>query len=278
MRIVHRLVISKEWSNDFAKFGINLKEHEDTVTASAGAVVVTLDEAHQKWPQIQVLLGQTDSLDQIDTKFSPAELSAAPFVCFKSKSFSGFPEPSDDFGYLAVTYDLKDYCETCGVGERQNAPFRMIREVQWGRRKTTQMNWLHGEIFVPPKIWEDVFKPFGIACNPVLNKRGNHELQSVVQVVIDQTSHFEMPKALTTETCPTCGRLKYNPFNRAFWPLPSATEAKIFRSFEYFGSGGESYRYMFASSDLYRKMVEHGLNCRFWPCGFPDPALTNTNS
>ena len=63
--------------------------------------------------------------------------------------------------------------------------------------------WVFDAFFVPPAIWEMVFKPFGIECRPVVNTKGV-ELRTVVQEEVDIVTDDLKPLP-----CPDCQRIHY---------------------------------------------------------------------
>jgi hypothetical protein len=265
MRVFHRIAADLDERKDFLRVGIDLEDHVDSLTQYASSVVFRIEEADPRWSQVAKLVNPDRHIDLIETEFSDRELRGAQSVRFLSKSFGGYPEPSQDLGYRDLTYDVSEYCETCGTGLRQKAPFRLAVEPKWGRRETFQLHWVFDEIFVKPTTWEEVFKPFEIGYWPVLSKSGK-EYSSVMQLRVDSVAELDMPEGLPRQACPTCFRVKYLPLSRGFWPMPLGMRAPIAKSSQYFGDGHAADRDMFVSHDLYVAMAEAKLNCRYWAC------------
>lgn len=68
--------------------------------------------------------------------------------------------------------------------------------------------------------------------------RAAGELSTVVQLVVDETVPI-VPGGLSAERCADCGRLKYLPVNRGFFPkLTAEPVGSMVKTAEYFGSGG----------------------------------------
>src|SRR5712692_2919102 len=61
----------------------------------------------------------------VKAEYSDREMAAAEVLGLQATSQWGYPEPSGDFGYLSKTFDLAEYCNKCGIGGRQRAPFRL---------------------------------------------------------------------------------------------------------------------------------------------------------
>lgn len=58
-------------------------------------------------------------------EFTKAELDESFLLAKKTPVSHGYPMPDMDFGYRDITYDLSDYCASCGVGLRQKDAFQI---------------------------------------------------------------------------------------------------------------------------------------------------------
>ena len=129
---------------------------------ASGLVTFELDESDPRWTVLKEWIVRREVLDIVSTKFSAAEIAKAEWVALESEWHCGYPQPDKlDLGYRAATYDLAHYCERCGTGLRQRAPFRMNGEPAWGRKGILQLNWVFDEYFVTPEVWARAFEPFG---------------------------------------------------------------------------------------------------------------------
>jgi hypothetical protein len=159
---------------------------------------------------------------------------------------------------LAATYDMSDYCRTCGTGLKQKAPFQMKGEPKWGRNSIFQLNWVFDEYFVTPDAWAKVFEPPGIPKRPVLSSKGV-ELKSVLQLDIDQEAELDVQELHVT-ACAACGRSKYAPVVRGYSPaLMQQPTDSMARSRRYFGSGGSAHKLVLVSQALSQSLVSHGI-------------------
>jgi hypothetical protein len=62
------------------------------------------------------------------------------------------------------------------------------------------------------------------------------------------------------ETCPKCCQGKFHMHGRGFFPkLKGATNEHIFRSTEFFRSGGSAWRAVIASNKMYQSMMDFDL-------------------
>lgn len=192
--------------------------------------------------------------------FDREEVDGAQYLLLNMMEH-GYPQPSGDFGYLKITYDLSDYCEECGIGRRQKASFRLAGEPKC-RAEIFTVLWEHDPVFVRPRVWEAVFAPRGFRCLPVLNRRGQ-ELQSVVQVVIEEEVGLDTT-GLYGRQCWECGRVKFmeRPEREGRFPqvrLPVLVEKPVSGlayTREWFGWGHGAWKLVVVSQELYRAMKE----------------------
>jgi hypothetical protein len=125
----------------------------------------------------------------------------------------------------------------------------MKKEPAWGRNSLLQLNWVFDEFFATPDLWQSVFRPRGVGACPVLGPRGR-ELSTVVQLVVEETVPI-VPGGLSAERCADCGRLKYLPVNRGFFPkLTAEPVGSMVKTADYFGSGGSAFRQILVNADI----------------------------
>jgi hypothetical protein len=249
MQIIHRISIysTPEIRRELATMGI--------VVGASGLVSFEIDETYESWPALQSWIARRDAFDLISTKFSKKEIAEARWLALEPDWQHGYPQPGEDhFGYRDATYDVADFCEKCGIGLKQKAPFQMKSEPRWGRRGILQLHWIHDEFFVTPEVWSTVFRPHGIGCRPVLNTKGA-ELKTVVQLVVQEEEVGVKTEELEAEHCPLCGRLKFLHITRGpFPPLVTEPSSHMAKTREYFGSGGAADRKILVSQDVARAL------------------------
>ncbi len=265
MRILHR--ITKNVDGE-----IQRTLHRLGVEVSRGLCTFVVDESHPDWPQIKQLIAPWGPVDFVTTEFTAAERAAAENLVMEPTWHHGYPQPEDDFGYLKKTYDLSENCAECDIGKRQHAPLRMKREPTWGKRQILQLNWVFDEFFVLPEVWDEVFKPMGIASLPVLEHRTGKELRTVVQLEIkDVASPIPGIREYDSAICEVCGQTKYFPITHGFFPAFSlAPSGYISRTQESFGSGGEAFNEIVVTRELYHAIRTHKLSgASFTPISKP---------
>lgn len=251
MRIKHRVSFGN-------RLEITDKLQSLSVEYDELAIAFDIFEDDERWPVVDGMIREHNGVDFATTLCSPAELNAAEWLNMEPIWYHGYPMPDDDFGYLELTYDLTEYCEDCGVGNVQTAPFRMRGEPKWGRRGILQLNWVFDEYFVKPEVWRAVFAPEGIEHRVVLHHRTGKELETVVQLKVQQI----LPGPLKMrdhpfEVCGHCKRKKYLAFARGmFPPLTRACDANLVQSIEWFGSGASAFRAFLVSQALYSRISE----------------------
>lgn len=231
--------------------------------------VCKIAENDARWSQLNGFINP----DNIGThivyaEFTAKELNAANYLAVLSNWHHGYPEPSDTImGFMELTYNVQNYCQKCGIGAFQKAPFRFKKAPVWGKRNILQLNWIFDEYFVKPEIWREVFEPFGIGCRPVVLDKSGRELDSVVQLELTELAELNDLDDLPFDTCASCGRIKYLPITGRFMPAPSKTSAAMFRSNQYFGSGASANRMVIVSQELFVKAQSAGLKgVSYEPC------------
>lgn len=138
----------------------------------------------------------------------------------------------------------------------------MKSEPKWGKKHLLQLNWVFDEFFVLPTVWEHVFKPLGVGSCPVIEHRTGKTLRTVVQLEINgaATSALAM-EGHRSETCQMCGRKKYLPVSRGFFPTFVADEcSQICKTQEFFGSGASAWNATIVTSGVYREILSRSLS------------------
>jgi hypothetical protein len=243
VRIKHRLGFNSSDTEaaELAAFGINVP--------NAGFVTIELYEDDDLWPLLLSWVERCDPVDVVVPEFTHEEIESAHVLKLVPDWHHGYPYPNpDDFGFLAVTYDLTERCERCGGGLTQVAPFVMKAEPRWGRRRVMQLNWVFDEYFVHHQTYWQHFAPRGIAFKPVLNRRGG-VLETVVQLDIQEEIDLDV-SLLASSVCATCGRMRYLSDRRS--PLVALTPpgGAIARSSQLFGDGRASMAEVFVTREL----------------------------
>jgi hypothetical protein len=263
MKFVHRIGFRASGAQRKELEALGVDVSNGIMMPGGGNLLVTfdVDEDHPNWPTLHTLLVSWKASDILRTEFSKKEIVAAKWFNLMSDWHHGYPQPHElDFGYREATYDLTIYCERCGIGLKQKAPFQMKGEPKWGKRSILQLNWVFDEYFVTPDAWALVFKPLGIGCRPVLNPKGG-ELKTVVQLVV-QGEVGVVTDGLATEEpgCSRCGRTKFLPVARGLFPAlmeePSTTMVK---TEEYFGSGASAHKRVLVSQAVAHSLTERKL-------------------
>ena len=270
MRIVHRIGLraSPKQRRELEALGVKLSAGIELPGGRGEPLLAfDVDEDHPHWATLRELFRAWRASDIPRTLFTKQEIAAARWLQIMAWNH-GYPYPEpDDFGYLQATYDLGgDWCEPCGVGKVQRAPFQMKSEPGWGRNGILQLHWVPDELFVKPEVWDSVFRPAGIACRPVLNTRGA-ELTTVVQLVMPEEEVGIVTAGLPSERCARCGRVKYLPETRGpFPPLAGEPKGAMARTAEQLGSGGLAGKWVLISQELTAALTAYGLRgADLWP-------------
>ncbi len=257
---------------------------------SNGPVYFEISEDDPRWEDVVRLLPEGQSgkrriSDRTWTVFTEQEREEAEFLNIGTCWTHGYPEPSDIkpvpgtryLPYFSATYDLTGFCPACSTGARQKAPFRMKREPSWGRRSIMRLNWVDDELFVKPDVWATIFKPFGLACQPVLLYETGRQMESVVQLVISAETSLDLGR-VSYQTCPQCAARKYSPTCRGLFPAPTEPVPSISKSRQYLGFD-TAFKAIVVASPLYKKIRDAGLRgAEFRPCQPPRQPPTDAIS
>lgn len=202
MKVNHRvsLASNEEISAELSALGIDV--------APSGFVFFDVGELHPDWDRIAAWIAERKPVDLVTTAFTKKEVAEASWNQLVTQWHCGYPQPDEDgFGFRSATYDLRDWCEHCGIGLRQPQAFQMSRAPKWSGRKITQLHWVGDEFFVEPEFWQQYLKPFGVRVRPVLGTDGR-ELGDVLQLVAAPEARIR-GSGLAREQCGSCDREKY---------------------------------------------------------------------
>lgn len=256
MKIIHRLSLLREEvaKQKLLSLGINIRKDH---------LHFEIDESDEKWPEASKIAQEYKLSDFPRTQFNNTELQNARLLAMWTTWHCGYPMPDDDFGYKELTYDLSNWCERCGIGKVQKAPFRLRQEPNWGKNSVMQIHWVYDEYFAKPEVWEQIFKPFGIETISTLRHRTGLELKTVVQLKLDSLAASEVnTTGLPYERCDECGRIKYLPHTKGMFPAflkADGNPKPIFKTREYWGSGGSAFREVIITNKLYKSITTANL-------------------
>lgn len=266
MKIVHRVGLGMDLAKRKALEALRVRLPREISMPGGGYpfIYFDIDESHPSWTRVRDLIERWGASDVLRTEFSADEINNAHWLEITAQH-RGFPQPDpDSFGYLKATYDLTDWCNLCGIGKVQNAPFRIEGEPNWARVGVFQLVWVYDELFVSKKVWESIFRPLGIPGRLVCDKEGN-ELQTVVQLDIEDSVDIDV-SGIELSKCEKCGRAKYLPIARGMFPaLTNQPSRDLVRTRVNFGSGGQASMRIIGSQALWMTLVrEHmrGLSVR----------------
>ena len=245
--------------------------------------VLNVTEDRPEWPEVECLVATHDPASHFVTNlFTKVELDRAEWLKLSALGHHGYPQPENDFGYLQATYDVSDYCPTCGIGGVQNAPFRLRAEPKAAHSQFIQLNWVFDEFFLRDEAREG-FRGAGITgidtLAPVFHKKDRPSEQVAQMVVKTVLPPALDPTGLQPVTCkpqneewnaeqqlqpsktegrPNCGRVKYHymrkgPFRFSRNALEGAPD--VVKSHEWFGSGASAHRLVIVSQRFRQAVV-----------------------
>jgi len=263
LKVTHRISLSvdKPIKKQLDRLGVDVQ---------LGFESFEIEEDTQLWSTLEPFIQKWDAVDVVSSKFTRAEINLAKYLRMCASWHWGYPQPDNDFGYLEQCFDLSDYSAQSGIGKVQKAPLRMKGEPRWGKKHILQLNWLFDIFFVQPQVWQDVFKPFGVACSPVVDHATGHELKTVVQLEPQDAISLNVD-GLPHEQCLETNILKYPPVVKGFFPRPrKETDKHYVVSEEYFGSGHSASKAVIVSSDLHKALVAKKLKGANFVPSYPE--------
>lgn len=232
--------------------------------------VVHSIEGDPEWAGISSLIREWGGSSLVTTEFSAAEIAAADYCELLVTHANGYPQPEDDFGFLAQSYDTSKYCDECGAGAVQIAPFRVRKSLNWGRNAFLKLFWVEDAIFMHREAWQEHLAPLRIETWPVEDTKGN-VLDHIVQLRADTSVALQMEENSGVR-CPKCRRARYIGPERAFLTAPvGAPELPIFRSEQFFGAGHQSSNAILIGRDVVAAIQSAKLRgAKLWPCATPE--------
>jgi len=271
MRIGHRYLtwdshskIIKPLRAVLDTYNISYKYKEDlgnVISTFKYTLEFNLYEDNPDFSNIKAEVDKSGIEPQIATYYEKADIANADWFTVSTGEYQ-YPQPEDNFGYLKATFNLDSYCNLCGIGKVQNAPFRLKTEPKQYNHQFWGLHWEFEPIFVrlETKIILEKEQIKGISFSqPVLHKKNvaiDNLYQLHVETILPKAFDSYNTKAITCkinneENCNTdadlkcCSRVKFHhPMiggylfdNSIFNP-----EFDIVHSFEYFGSGGSANR------------------------------------
>lgn len=214
MKIIHRISVGAidPMRSRFERLGIRL---------DPGFSVFEVGESDPLWGQLQELLRERKDYGFVITKFTKEELEKAELLVLVPSWHWSYPQPEKDFTYVNITYDTTDYCSKCGVGGKQKAPFRVLRQPGWSnKRNILQLNWVFDEYFVTRKAYNELFEPLGIGNWEVVNHGDGSVVDDMVQLRADTVASASLNlEGVPSKVCDQCKRRKFEPVMRG--PFPS---------------------------------------------------------
>jgi hypothetical protein len=268
MKIKYRFVIdwNVAWVAELQQLGLSVSPSvRDPM--NGGVAIVYVEEGHPSWAEASGLMRMWGATMTYTTEFTSAEIAGADYCALRPAHYSGYPQPEEDFGFRNTTYDRQEFCEECGVGLRQVAPFRVRRFPKWGRNAFLKLHWVSDEYFMRTELWRSHLQPLGIPSRVVEDRKGS-PVDGMVQLQVDDRIDLDVDDMGGAVVCKCCNREYFIPVQRGFFPAPAGKpSAAAFRSRQYFGTGHNGFNEIIVSSSVAAAIVAGGLKgVTLWPC------------
>jgi hypothetical protein len=285
VKVSHRIATRHDdpfW-REIERLGLDYERGNPDNVLGFAISVLNVTEDRPEWPEVECLIARYGPGTHFVTNlFTEVELDRAEWLELSALRHHGYPQPEDGLGYRQATYDVSDYCPTCGIGGVQNAPFRLRAEPRASHSQFIQLNWVFDEFFLRAEASEGL-RGAGItgidSLAPVLHRK-DRASEQMTQMVVKTT----LPPALDSTglqlvTCkpqneewhpgqqlrpsepegrPNCGRVKYHcmckgPFRFSRKALEGAPD--VVKSHEWFGSGASAHRLVIVSQRFRQAVV-----------------------
>ena len=213
---------------------------------------------------------------QVGTLYDKADEAQAKWFIASTGEYQ-YPQPEDS--YMEATFDLSQYCSSCGIGKVQNAPYRLKSEPKQQNRQFWGLHWEYEPVFVrtDAKNILEREKIQGVKFSQPVLHRNDIPIQDFYQLHIDTTlnpgfnpynTNRITCKINNEENCNLnsdincCGRIKFHHPRRGgylFEPTTFHANHDIAMSHEYFGSGASANRLVIVSKRLKEIIDKHRL-------------------
>jgi hypothetical protein len=235
-------------------------KYEESIVGKT--VFLLIPESDESWPILAENIEKFDVFHTVELRFTNADVRNASWCQLGVTSHFGYPQPEDDFGYREITYDPSVGCRKCGIGLVQIAPFRFRKPPTTTRSHLLQLNWVFGEFFVSAEARTHI-ETAGITGihyeSPVLH-RTDEAIPGWFQMKTIETAVFEVDASrLTVEACTECSQQKFNQPQSEMLRFKSSfrhSGPDVYRTTEWFGSGGSAYNTVLVSQRFVTMMLE----------------------
>lgn len=231
-------------------------------------------EDNPEFDKIKNELGKYLEPQIVGTEYEKEDIKNAEWFLINTGEYQ-YPQPEDDFGYLKATFNLENYCNWCGIGKIQNAPYRLKTEPKQRNSQFWGLHWDYDAVFVRQEtkniLEREKIKDIRFT-NPVLHKKDS-PIQDFYQLHIDKVldKGFDSYNTKTVtckfnneENCNKekekdyCERIKYHHpkiGGYCFDKMIFDSDFDIVETNEYFGSGANANKLRIVSK-RFKEIVE----------------------
>jgi len=255
--------------------------------------IIEIDENDKLWEEMKSIIKRFDLPHTCKIYYSKQEIKNASYFILKSSWHWNYPQPDEIDGkpvedlnghreYEKATYDVSNLCGICGVGKKQNRPFLLKKEPEWGNKQFLQLNWVFDAFFIKAELWDIIKKEklAGIAPIIPLHSKTRVPLKSVVQLGIQTVLPPGFANSIKPLICKknksipplkiilkSCGRPKFLPivYEQSMFKKDIFHNAPDFvLSNEWFGDGRGAYRKVIVSRHAADIMIKNKWKGIVW--------------
>lgn len=281
MRIQHRYLTfekNRQLTKLLDTLVVRFKEQEKSYGEGVQSYFLEffIYEDNPRFQELKKAIQAFDIIAQVGTIYDKADEAQANWFIVSTGQYQ-YPQPED--GYKEATFDLSHYCNICGIGKVQNAPYRLKSEPKQQNSQFWGLHWEYEPIFVRQEA-KNILEQEQIQgvrfSQPVLHRK-NIPVQGIYQLHMDMTlnpgfnpynTNRITCKINNEENCnlnsdtKCCGRIKFHHPRRGGYLFEAATfsaNKDIALSHEYFGSGASANRLVIVSKRFKEIMDKYKL-------------------
>jgi len=134
------------------KLEFNLDSGNDIIRYGTGDVFVYEDD--ERFNETAAFFerhGQPLNLTFAWCEYTEQEIDEAEWLMINAWH-NGYPQPSDNMGYLHTTYESSKCCNVCYRDCVQKDSFILKKKPKWGRKNFFELYWVHDELFISNRV------------------------------------------------------------------------------------------------------------------------------
>ncbi|MDA0244109.1 MAG: hypothetical protein OT477_11890 [Chloroflexi bacterium] len=212
-----------------------------------------LSISDKRYPVLKELADKYNIKGGYYTKYSKQDYAQAEWLEVAPVSWLGYPKPESTWREVTYESNNPDFCQKCGIGIVQIAPFRFSASHRGGKTISFfHPGWVYDELFVRTNVREVLNKEAitGFDYLPVLQAGSKLPFDDILQIKVNTIMPASLnPADFKPIQCSVCRRTKYVSSEQAKKARRKAFDGQpdMVKSFEWFGGGHSASKKIFVS-------------------------------